>query len=206
MIKEIPFISVRESSLKCALQSYSIENIVRVCDPTLLISAADWRKQTRKIDEHFILAYLMWDEQIVLDYLEELSKMKKLPVVIIHRLQKNVSINGRKYSSASPSDFLSLIDSADYVVSDSFHGTVFSVLFKKQFLSKASRVSGNRVTEFLDVLNLSDRIIQNEHIGHIDEEIDWVKVEQIITHEKNISKRFLGNALGEKKNDTLFSE
>lgn len=196
MIKDIDRISVREESLQCELKKYLESDIEKVCDPTLLIHPSVWRKQIKSIPEHYIFAYLMWDEPLVLDYLNEVSQRKRLPVVILHRMQKYVVINGKRYASASPSDFMSLIAYADYVVSNSFHGTVFSVLFEKQFLAYAS---GDRVVGFLDMLKLSDRTIGKKHTGDIDLAIDWARIKDIIAYEASVAKNFIQNALKESR-------
>ena len=191
-IREIEFISTRENQLKEELEKYNFKDVSVVLDPTFLIDKRLWEKQVHPTLNKYIFAYLVWDEKYLIDYIKRLSQEKNMPYLILHRIGNYFEIGGRKISSSTPSDFLSLIANADYVISNSFHGTVFSLIFRKKFFSHNS---GDRVSELLCKLKMEDRLVTNQHIGDIDEPIDWDKYDSIIQGELNKSKDFLLNAL-----------
>ena len=193
-VKDIRYISVREKQLKYEIEQMCAIKVTDTCDPTLLLDKKYWDIQVQKIQGNYIFAYLMWDETFIIDYLMRLSEKKKMPVLMVHRIQTDVLLNGKKLSVSTPGDFINLIANAKYVVSNSFHGTVFSVIFNKQFQTFAS---GSRVNDFLNGLSLKERLITKEHIGNIDEKINWEDVYAIIENEKKKSMDFLKKSLEE---------
>lgn len=198
-IKKINFLSVRENKLQEQLQMYGVSNVHKVCDPTFLPELEFWKKQLKQrvVKPKYIFAYLMWDEPIVLSYIEQLANEKKLPVIILHRAKKYVSLGRKKVRTTTPGDFLNLIANAEYVIANSFHGTVFSILFHKQFVSYGS---GERVFNLLSDLKLTDRMILREDNSwnEIDNNIDWCIVEKILSKEREAGKEFLRQSLEEK--------
>ena len=116
-----------------------------------------------------------------------------MPVYVIHRIQKFIIEGKQKIPCSTPGDFLSLIAGAEYVVSNSFHGSVFSIIFNKKFFSYAS---GDRVVGLLTELGLKERLIRQNNIGNIDDFVDWVAVNQKCEEIKNKSVIFLKNAIG----------
>ena len=99
-------------------------------------------------------------------------------------------------------------DNADFVITDSFHGVVFSILFHKQFYCIVNSMRGStRFTSLLRLLNLEDRIVSN--IGNFDlnslnEDIDYGAVDSLLFRERERSLDFLRKALVSR--DSLFSE
>lgn len=95
--------------------------------------------------------------------------------------------------------WLSLIYHADFVLTDSFHGTVFSILFHKPFIVFANEDRGkDRFTDLLTRMGLQERLIQkgsSENLAIFDKTIDWLSVESMLCKEKKKSYDFLYNAL-----------
>ena len=111
-------------------------------------------------------------------------------------------LDGARYVYPSIEQWIGYVCNAKYVLTSSFHGVVFSILFHKPFvvcLRKESMFAGNdRVTTLLEMMNLSDRVMQDgkrvEDI--IEKPIDWKIVDAILSQKRNESLAFLKNSIG----------
>ena len=111
----------------------------------------------------------------------------------------NPSYNGVKnIQDAGPSEFMSYIMNAKCVVTDSFHGTAFSVNFNVDFYTVLSnqRKDNSRMESFLDMLNLQNRIVWLEHNSNINySPIDFTHANKILEEERVKSVEYLINAI-----------
>lgn len=153
-------------------------------DPTLLLAPEKWEElvnKNRVIKQKYIFIYSVHPQNHMVTYAKELAKEKNLKIVHLHNRVKmdlhepNVDI----LHAVTPNEFLTLIHDAEYVITNSFHGTVFSIIFRKQFLSELTTKGGfnNRVYDLLNALHIGRRILEpvrnvNDGIT-IDEEIDF---------------------------------
>lgn len=134
-LKGMAYISCREKS-GCEIASSIIERKVQqVLDPTLLLSAVEWREIEKQattysqIQSNYAFIYFLGEQtDEYASYINKIMKKYNIDNVI-----NFTDIKNRNIGKCGPSGFLSLIDHADYVFTDSFHCTVFSVLFDKRF-------------------------------------------------------------------------
>lgn len=157
-------LSCRELS-NCKTLSEAIgREVVNVLDPTLLLNRDDWDKvaSANYPQGEYILAYILGEKESIVSFAEQLGKEKGLPVYYIvtrpkYRFFKNALL------SVGPDDFVACIKHASYVVTDSFHGSLFSINYRVNFYAFSKRegsVNSNdnvRILEFLSILNLQDR-------------------------------------------------
>lgn len=176
-------ISVREKSLKEGLLSIGVsKSIDLVVDPTLLLSQKDWNvlcKTSPSLCNDYVFLYMA-------EYFEESYMLANL-FAKNHNLNLKVLTSGlTKYDSeeirgAGPVDFLNLIKNARFVLCSSFHGTIFSILYNKPFVTiAANKNKNNRVLNLLAELGLSDRVVQN-NIDSVESIID-------VTYSVNLRK------------------
>ncbi len=196
-------VSVREQSAVPFLQNMTSDKVQSVLDPTLLLSLDEWNKtlSLKQNNEDYIFVYGFNGNQNLSKAIEILNDKLKCPV-------KTISYDAN--DTAGPIEFLNLILSAKYVITDSYHGTIFSILFNKPFLSFAvdkihsGYSKSTRITDLLAKLNLMERYVSYEDnvedIIKSDFIIDYEKVNQIISKEKSKSMDFLSNALKIKNN------
>ena len=113
-----------------------------------------------KIKDDYIFVYALEETKEFVDVVNKASKKYNLPVVHLGRkkLFDNVLFNNYK---ASPNEFLSLIDGAKYVITNSFHGTVFSLIFEKKFISVPHTTRSVRQKNLLERVNLKERLTTN---------------------------------------------
>lgn len=134
-LKGMAYISCREKS-GCEIVSNIIEKEVQqVLDPTLLLSAEEWREIEKQATEYsqtqsnYAFIYFLGEQtDEYTSYINQIMTKYNISNVVDFSNMKN-----RNISECGPSDFLSLIDRADYIFTDSFHCTVFSILFDKRF-------------------------------------------------------------------------
>lgn len=161
-------ISVREDSLKEWLASVGIQAQL-VCDPVFLLGKEAWRRLANKASElpayqHYILVYNLLGQTSTVNFAEQLSKEKNLPIVEVNKKYVPFCWRGfaipsrRRYCrTARVEDFLSLLAHADYVVSNSFHGVALSLIFQKQFFAVGMGQRAGRVTSLLNSLRIPER-------------------------------------------------
>ena len=107
-----------------------------VADPTLLLTAKEWRQVCCPIElpSHYILLYSVGELEKLFPIANEVSLKLNIPVVVFsHRTFSSLK-NTFYLRSIGPNGFLYAFDKADYVITNSFHGTAFSVIFRKKFI------------------------------------------------------------------------
>lgn len=197
MLSSLKWIGVREiNDVEFAKQCNPDGNVDCIIDPTLLLPESKWYKllDKRLINEDYILVYSFGSDDKVNEFAKRLSEQYHLPVYIIADEWKKVNSNGFiNVSGVGPRDFINLIANANHVVTNSFHGTAFSVIFRKQFTVVPYKGTENRVLSLLKILNLETGIYEN----NICKTIDYSTVDSILLRERNKAKKFLQNAIGE---------
>jgi len=177
-----------------------------VCDPTLLLDAASYEKQERmprlKLPEKYIAVYTIcghpWAEQ----FAALLAKQKGVPVV--HLLGGQLASwywpNGilRRVTALGPSEWLYFMRQADCVVTNSFHGTVFSLIFHRPFwVTLNDKMSDVRLTTILDGTSCEDRALAAFRPPESESVIDWKTVDREMERKAETGKAYLRQALGQ---------
>lgn len=139
------------------------------CDPTLLLTADEWETVMAKpiMKKPYILVYQLGVNTKLVDFTKKLKKTTGLDVVYVpFPLVGALKCRPRIFDG--PSEWLRLFKDAQYVVTDSFHGAVFSILFHKKFYIYANGHHINkRVDEFLKRLNLTECVIDGSSSDEI---------------------------------------
>lgn len=193
-------ISVREKSGQKIVSDLAHRDATLLLDPTMLLSKKDWLKIADKSREKpssdYLLTYFLGN--VTSEYKElikEISNKYNLKVI---------RLNDVKFPSlftASPSEFLDLVSNAEFVVTDSFHGTVFSTIFEVPFYV-VDRVDGainmsTRIVNILDNFSLQDRYLAHDKEINIEKalQIDFLKSKDVIKNNRIKSLDFLKNSL-----------
>ena len=207
-VSKIDYISVREETAKKLLQPLINKPINVVLDPTLLIDKNGWEESfdlDDKEKEPYILTYHVAEYPEYVKIINELSKKTGLKVITFEKRKKNSYNNILRCAySDGPEEFVRLIKNAKYVVTTSFHATVFSIIFHKKLFVVPHNTTGSRMLDLLNKLGLSNRAfytLEEFKKFNYDEEIDYKKVEKILEIERNKSLTFLQNALKNGKGD-----
>lgn len=156
-------ILAREKTAIKTLNEIGINNIKLVCDPTFLLSADEWRTMQKSVDlpKHFIL-YYGFRKNVLLDKkVKELSQKSGYPVYIISDKIKKDENGYKKFSGIGPAQWLYLIERADYIVTNSFHGMIFSFIFNKQvWVADSNDGTFSRMKDFLENMKCENCILE----------------------------------------------
>lgn len=153
-------ISVREESLACRLRKMMPDiDVATVVDPTLLFSSNEWDKIVVKphINEPYLLLYQVDVNPIAEDSAKKIAKERNLRV--IHLYAQPDKPHSSEVAKTSPQEFVGLFKYASFVVCSSFHGTVFSILYKKSFYTVRVPGKSRRVETLLQIYGLDKYIL-----------------------------------------------
>ncbi len=198
-------IGVREKSGQSLVFALSDKESSLVCDPTLLLTQEDYealaKESTIKIDKPYLLAYILdyaYNPRPAIDSIIQ-QVAKKLGLHVVYLLCGNQ--NGFKWgtttvSAAGPNEFVSLFRNASFVVTSSFHGTVFSLLHEKSFYAVLpAENKDSRISSLLTDLGLSERGIRANQSFSLSKEsnlaVDYQVVNSRISRLRNRSLEFL---------------
>ncbi|MBO4812881.1 polysaccharide pyruvyl transferase family protein [Candidatus Saccharibacteria bacterium] len=196
LLKGYDRISVREEGsrdiVKGLLKTEPSVNI----DPTMLLSKGEWDKiinKKRYQEGDYIFLYDLKNKKDTYRIVKYISKAVGLPVVVAQENLNTVSSNFIKRFDAGPEDFLNLIKNAKLVISSSFHGSVFPIIFGVPFFA-IDGGSDYRINNLLRTLSLEHRSINSEdYAKKIDNafSVDYTKALIVLSDEKKNSRDFL---------------
>jgi hypothetical protein len=197
-ISQFNSISVRENNLKSYLENIGIKSTL-VLDPVFLLSKIEWlslecKKAHNKKNRYILFYHLMYSREAI-EFVNKLSESTGLKVIEIQGEVKPLLIGNRFLQTLPPEEFITLVNNAEYVVSTSFHGVAFSLIFQKQFYALGMKGNLDRVLSLLNLLNLSNRYITDNVSFSLKERIDYTVVEPMLIKYISKSQSFLNKAI-----------
>ncbi len=203
MLHDFSELSLRETSAAQYIEQLTGKSCRTNIDPTLLLTGDDWRKEvgrTRLMKKPYIFIYSVHPQNHLIQVAKELANKTGYEIIYLHnRVQTQLMKipDVKVLFDCTPAQFLGYIEGAQCVLTNSFHGTVFSILFHKQFFSELCTVGGfnNRVFELLYSLGLERRYLENNvELGawiDVEEKIDWDDVEQRLAEYRQSSLQYI---------------
>ena len=206
-------ISVREEEGKKLLENIikNQKNIEQTLDPTLLFTANEWSSfcaENPYKNEDYIFAYFLGNKNEDRKSVKSFAKKNNLKIITIPYLlgqyrKCDKNFGDIRLFNVDPFFFLSLIKDAKYVMTDSFHGTVYSFLFHKEFYlykrssDKDIKSMNSRIYSLLNLFNCKDRIVSplNEITNETATPIDFKYIDEVLEAQRKKSKNFLSEAL-----------
>ncbi|SDI72216.1 Polysaccharide pyruvyl transferase [Pseudobutyrivibrio sp. 49] len=196
-IRKYHHVAVREDSVVEYFKGLGIE-AEQVLDPTLMIDGDEWRKyEAKKPNGKYVLIYQIHNDKKLGKYAKEYAKKKGLPLVRVSQNFHQILREGNLRYVPDVSEFLSLIDNADTLVTDSFHGTAFAINLNTDFVEILPNTNtGSRNQSILRLLGLTDRIVQDMNdYSLLDKKIDYSVVNEKLNCEReksfDVLKKFL---------------
>lgn len=196
-MKNFDALSVREKDLHDFLSSKRIESQL-VCDPVFLLSKDEWMEVASKKTPHkkYILFYNLLNSPESVYFANQLSKKTGLPIIEINKyLGLSRFLHRRYVSCASVERFLGLIRDAEYVVSNSFHGVAFSIIFEKRFFAVGMGERANRVVSLLESAGIPDRYVNGVVPSDYEEAIPYDTVKEKLDVFRKKSMYYLNQSL-----------
>ena len=199
-INEFKAISVRESSGVNICKKLLGRNVEHLLDPTLLIKASLYPSSSSSSTSSLLYCYFLnifGTEEIKINEIRMLSKKLAIPLKIAACQYSEIFFQREELVMPTPEQWLQNYRDAKYIVTNTFHGTVFAIIFHKPFVtilqSGASSSQNGRMISLLTMLELSDRILTDLPLEEtISKPIKWENVEKILD-------------LYRKKTDNFFS-
>lgn len=177
---KLNYIAVREEQAKKELEKYTDKNIWVTIDPTLLHEKQVWNhiatKSKIQIKEKYIFVYILEENEEFVKIVNKLSQYLNLKVISISK--KRRFENEEIYSEAGPEDFINFFKNAEFVITNSFHGTVFSLIYEKRNCIVPHLKTGERMCNLMRKVGLEERIIKSV------EQLDLEKITQAIDYEE----------------------
>ena len=188
----LDFISVRESSGAEIVRQLGL-NATQVLDPVFLLNKDDWQRIEKDLDlnQPYILFYDFDKNEQMMEFTVRLAKKNGYKIFSVLPSE----IADSCFAHEGPASFIYLIRNAQMIVSNSFHATAFSLLFKKQFFVFNREESINtRMSDLLKCVGLSDRLIVRGDIND-GQSICYPEVEKRLSEQINHSKKFIDDVL-----------
>ncbi|MCD2346258.1 polysaccharide pyruvyl transferase family protein [Clostridium guangxiense] len=195
-LHEFDYISVREDSLKKSITETCNCSATTVLDPTLLIDYKDYEKiKTKKMlcNKKYVFAYFVSESDEMMRCAEKIAKDSGLELLELHYYMQKKYESHNQIADIGPSEFLWYIENAEYVVTNSFHGTVFSILYEKNFYCVYEENA--RISNLLKALKLEKQHIVNYEQIHINENVIFTDVNIRLENFRHDSVEFLKNSL-----------
>lgn len=181
-------ISAREKQLVTDLHEITGLNISWVLDPTLLLKREDWDKldNGKIIEDDYLLCYFLGNDIRLRELAKTYAKERQLKIVCFPNMQgfyerADLGFGDYKIYDAGPEVFVNLIKYSKAVFTDSFHASVFSIIYEKKFYVFNRTNAKNMSTRIYSLLSLfncekafldSDELFSSEYINKIEDEID----------------------------------
>lgn len=202
-IKSFDNISVREKDATnyikgiCDNEKYIYNHI----DPVFLTDADDWRKIAStsriKIKNPYVLIYSFESVELAFKIARKFTVKQNLKIVVI-RADKIKRIHEASCCrSVGPCEFLYLIDNASLVVTDSFHGTAFSIIFNKQFYSIPFNGTNSRISNILDIFGFQNRLVSSQDQCSCEDIVDYKDYDITLKQQIDSSTNYLKHIISE---------
>lgn len=175
-LNRINYLSAREESGQKIIKEHTGMEVQLVCDPALLLTANEWDEDAtseRIIKEKYIFCYFMGNNPWQRNFVEKIKEKKGYKIVALLHLDQYIKSDDKYVDYApydvSPADFISLVKNAEYVCTDSFHGTVFSLIYGKQFFTFMRFADGetlstnSRITTLLKKMDVESRLVNEKY-------------------------------------------
>ena len=194
LLDKYEFISVRENTGVEIIRQFGRDDVVQSLDPTLLMDKEEWDNYTDNSykQKEYILTYNLHHDPEIDKYAQALSKKYHISVYNISYNWHDIIRKGKLQWCPSVEGFLGLIKHAKFVIADSFHATVFSIIFERPFVTITPEVASSRISSLLSMLELSNRNISRyTDITVIESSINYTKVKNLLAVEKEKSMEYL---------------
>ena len=211
-LNRIQYISVREIAGANIVKKLTGRDVPIVCDPTALLTCEDWnriRSDRKYINDKYIFCYFLGANPEHRAFAEKVKKQTGYKIVALQHLDEFVKgdlhFGDLTPYDVGPQDFINLLSNAEIVLTDSFHGTMFSIYYHKRFFtfsrySEGKKDSTNsRIASILGLMELTDRKLEGtEDVADcLTREVDWNTVQNKLNEFREQSYEWLVKSLRE---------
>ena len=161
------YVSVREKRGAEIVRELTGKQVMVAVDPTLLVSMAHWQTLAKPIgsEQKYLFCYFLSENARYLETAEKIAREKHLTIRMLPMVAADFKKPGTVKEPVGPCEWLGLVENADYVLTDSFHCTLFSIRFHKQFnvlqrfKEGDKRGQNSRIHTLLQTANMQNRLV-----------------------------------------------
>lgn len=200
-LSEFSLITVREETAKQVLLGLGCMGVHQILDPTLLLDINDWTSKFnlhRQFSEPYVLLYQLNPCKEIGRFAQEVTISKNCRLIVISN-NIRLSIPGAEIiANPSVEQFLSMILYAEYMITDSFHGTAFAINFNRELFVWLPPKYQTRLTAILDLAELSERAFtKNEDRWKTMKKINYQRVNEILLGRRDEAERLVKEVLSD---------
>lgn len=200
-------LSTRELKGQKIIEELTGKKVEVVCDPTLLFDAEGWNRiipDRKLIDIPYVFCYFLGKNEEHRHIAKKFAKDKALKIVsspfLDNFVETDRTFGDIQMYDMDAADFVNLIRHAEYVLTDSFHGTVFSILHHKNFITfnrfgNESGSRNSRIDSLCEILMLNGRRYAGDANAQADEIIDYDTTDRLLADMRDMSYEYLKNSL-----------
>lgn len=190
-------ISVREQQGVEIIKNLTNKHIHQICDPTFLLPVNQWHNLAKKQieNERYIFLFTLGYDKNLYDHAANMQRTLNIKVIVNYNvIPQTVSYNFTRMKESGPIEWISYIKNADCVITNSFHGSVFSLLMHTPFKVGISNNRGSRIINLLQNVNAKECLIQ-DYNKHEIPKIDFNDTDKHIGKMQSEGRLFLKNSL-----------
>lgn len=163
-LKDFRTLSAREESAGRIIESLTNHRVELVADPVFLLSKEKWSSisEQAKADK-YVFVYAMENTPWLVETIDWVRTQFCLPIKIVLGGSFQLNTDGEVDNCCGPREFLSYIKNAEYIVTNSFHGTAFSIIFEKKFICVAHSSKNTRLENLMKIIDSEDKQINSMH-------------------------------------------
>lgn len=196
LLNNYKLLSVREDTAGMLLDSMGITNYDVIIDPTLQLTKDEWLdiSSRRLFKKRYVLLFLLYNEDNgATMYARQIADSLGISLVKLSWEIIKPKYVDKLFTHRNPNDFISLVNNADFVVTNSFHGLAFSVNLQKQFIVVERTEFNSRIESLLRMLKLKDRLISKDFfdVSIVNKKIDYKIIDNILNCEREKAKKFI---------------
>lgn len=207
-LNEFDGLSIREEgNLPQLREILPAKKPIVVCDPVFLLSKHEWDtfSSTQLCpQEPYIFCYFIGVDSLVMDTVAKVRKICGYKLVYLKINSKDHFHSDKTIIAANPKDFVGLIKNASFVVTNSFHASSFSLIFKKDFVCIPRKKDNERILSLMKKFKFSDVFMTKEKLEKLTKEdlkVDYSLTDAAYTEFTDFSKKYLLNSLHGKENN-----
>lgn len=201
-ISSFEYVSCREEKNAHMLSQILKKNVPYVVDPTMLIDKDTWRTLMTPITlpKQYVLAYILGEKDCISEFAEQLGKQYNIPVYYVLTRPKYLD-REHVLDALGPQEWVYAIFNATYVITDSFHGTLFSINLNKDFYTFTKRQEetnilndNDRIQEVLTTFGLMDRFVVDNMVEEKLRDIhaiEYAKINPTVVEQRKFSEDYL---------------
>lgn len=194
--------SCRELTGKKLIDDLTGKNAELVLDPTLMVDRETWNNladenvQMRPVQKKYVLVYLAYYDKDIFDVADEVCRQYSLECIFMST-PGVADIDHRFQYEFRPEEWINRVRNAEYVITNSFHGIVFSLIFERQILiglKEEKITSASRIRDICRILNISGRMIESSSKKNKDillQPMDYKQINLVLTSLKKSSTQYI---------------